>query len=111
MLSCMVYGATMALFPLLGDDVYYNGIAIYRLLFCLGTTYLTFEIHQFRRNSISAWALKWLCIYLTGFQFVRLTFNWFVTSVITKAEVGVMVIGFIATVLLALKHWKDDHTR
>lgn len=109
-LACMVYGFVLLLFPLMDVDLYYNCAAVYRLLFCVGAMYLTFDIAQLRPNSIKVWLLKWFCIYVTGFQFVRLTFNWFVTSVITIYEIGLMLLGFIVTVFLALKHWKNDHS-
>lgn len=109
-LSCLVYGLILVLFPVLGNEWYYNGVAIYRLLFTWGATYMTFDVYRNNRNTIEAWVLKWICVYITGFQFVRLTFNWFVTDRITKLEIGVMVAGLAFTIYKALNDWKSDHT-
>lgn len=106
----MVYGVIIAIMPILSDSGYYNLAALYRLLFSWGATYLCFDIEQSNKNSVTVWALKWILIYVTGFQLVRLVFNYFFDNSITWIENSILLSGLVLTIFLAINHWRNDHT-
>lgn len=107
--SCAVYAGVIALYPHISDATYYNLAALYRLLFVWGATYLTFYIERQNPNNVSVWFIKWLCVYITGFQAVRLAFNIFGDTTTTPLEIGLLILGAVVCVPLSIKHWRDVH--
>lgn len=110
-IACLVYIGLVALPYKFNDSECYNAVALYRLLFCWGATYLCFEVEKTNRNIIEVWLLKWILIYITGFQFVRFIFNLLVDGAITKYEIFVLVCGLVLTIFIAVKHWRREHKK
>lgn len=109
--SCVLYGTTIIAMPILSNSDYYNLAALYRLLFSWGATYICFEVESHRRESSGVWVLKWILIYITGFQLVRAVFNFIIENTITWVEGVVLFVGLILTIFIAVKHWRREHSR
>jgi len=97
------------------DTVYYNLIGLMRFFFLLGFTDLVCVIYKIGKINRNTWLLKWLLVYLTGFQLVRTIFNFFVGASyfsthnnVMIAELSIYAGGLLVTIFLAITKWKND---
>ena len=90
------------------NGLYYNGSCVYRLLFCISATYLTFYTARWDRRTSQIIALKYLFVYLCGFQLVRLIFNMFIGNAMCNLELVIDGAGLIVTSYLLYKSLRND---
>lgn len=97
------------------DNVYYNLVGLMRFFFLLGFTDLVCVIYKMGEINRSTWILKWLLIYLTGFQLVRTIFNYYVGANYFStqndamvAELIIYAVGLAVTIVLAIIKWEND---
>lgn len=106
--SVMMYGIGVFFIDDLTPHQYFNVDAICRAMFALSFTYAIFEIEYWQKRSIRVWALKYASIYATGFLTTRAAFNCFVNDKITVAEIVIMAMGAIITIILSIKIRNDN---
>lgn len=109
-LAVMCYSVCFILFDRIDAATYWHMQGFTRALFCWGAMYASFEAQQHNRNYLTALLLKWILVYATGVMSVRFVFDFFVSNKVCNAEIWIIILGAFATVFLALKSWRDDHT-
>lgn len=118
-LACLTYIGVMAI-PgvndlsaadnLFYDRIYYHATNIYRALFCVGALYMAVYITSNEQKHLATTVLKALLLFIVGWQWVRMVFNFFVNETITSAELTIDVIILLITAVRAYYKWINEHT-
>ena len=90
--------------------LYFNLDSVGKALFSLCPLYLSLYITTNEPKHIATTMLKALLLFIVGFLWTRMVFNFFVNETITKAELIVDVCILLLTAVRAYYKWRNEHT-